>query len=68
MKTKSLNPLKTAIGIARFKMCAEDAVHLCFSCRKQIRILKPDNVRRKVLHQLLKLQETYMINNNPSDY
>lgn len=63
-----VKPSKDGYCIARFKMCAEDAVHLCFSCRKQIRILKPDNVRREVLHQLLKLQETYMINNNPSDY
>ncbi|WP_240622893.1 helix-turn-helix transcriptional regulator [Staphylococcus condimenti] len=59
---------KDSYCIAQFKMCAEDAVNLCFSCRKQIRILKPDNVRREVLHQLLKLQETYMINHEPSDY
>lgn len=67
-ENKMMRPPKNGYCIVRFKMCPEDAINLCFSCRKQIRILEPDDVRHKVLLQLLKLQETYMINHLPADY
>lgn len=54
--------------IVRFKMCSEDAVNLCFSCHKYIRIIEPDSVRHKVFQHLLKLQETYLILHAPYNF
>ncbi|AYU54468.1 helix-turn-helix transcriptional regulator [Staphylococcus debuckii] len=65
---KIIKPQINGYCIVRFKMCPEDAVNLCFSCCKQIRIIEPADVRHKVFHQLLKLQETYMLNHLFADY